>query len=120
MSEVVNPVEIEQAIREIVGIISEGVKVVSARLDAYKTAEREYDLAFAQAYMAYDGPAHAKKYAAEIRTTELRATMDAAEVAWRYAERRARASEDQLSAWQTIGRIVQGMYSAAGTQGYGG
>lgn len=118
--EVVNPVEVEAAIRDAVNTIAEAVQVVSARLAQWKDAEREYDLEYARAYLGAGGPAHAKKYEAEIATTELRHAKDVAEVAYKYADRRAKSSEEALSAWQSILRSVNGMYSAAGHSGYGG
>ena len=117
--EVVNPVQVEQAIREAVDTITEAVRVVSARLSAWKDAEREYDLDYARAYLAAPGPAHAKRYETEIATTEKRHALDVAEVAYKYADRRAKAAEESLSAWQSILRSVNGMYGAAGQQGYG-
>lgn len=113
-TEIVNPVQVEVAIREAVNTISEAVGVVSARLAAWKDAEREYDLAYAKAYLGAPGPAHAKRYEAEVATTDLRHAVDVAEVAYKYADRRAKAAEESLSAWQSILRSVNGMYGAAG------
>lgn len=110
----VNPVEVEENIRKQANLVAQGVRVVSERLGAFREAERVYDLAFAKAYAAYTGPAHMRKYAAEIETTELRQQRDLAEVAWRHAERTARAAETQLSAWQSIGKSVTQMFGAAG------
>lgn len=115
MSAPVNPVDVETAIRDIANEIALGVQTVSGALAAFRAAERAYDLAFAQSYMAFSGPAHMRKYAAEIETTELRETRDVAEAAWRLADRRARAQELELSAYQSINRSVSQMYGAAGT-----
>jgi hypothetical protein len=46
------------------------------------------------------------------------ANLDVAEVAYKYAERKARAAESALSAWQTLSRSVTAMYRAAGTGEY--
>jgi len=110
----VNPVEVEQAIRRIVNEIGASVRSVSDVLDAYRKAEREYDLAFARAYNRHAGAAHAKKYVAEELTQDERAARDQAEVVWRYASARARSLETELTAWQTIAKSVNGMYGAAG------
>lgn len=110
----VNPVEVEANIRKQANLVAEGVRIVSERLGIFREAERKYDLQFAIEYGAYEGPAHMRKYAAEIATTELRKDRDTAEVAWRHAERTARAAETQLSAWQSIGKSVTQMFGAAG------
>ena len=110
----VNPAEIESIVRSSVNEINKGVRVVSNALEAYRRAEAEYDRAFAGAYMAHKGAAHERKYAAELATTTQRNQRDAAEVAWRYADRRMRAFESQLSGWQTISKSVTQMFSAGG------
>lgn len=113
MSEVLNPVEVEVAIRTLSERITKGVRVVSQKHEEHLRAEREYDKAFAQAYMSHDGPAHEKRYAAELATDTERALKDAADVAFRYADRQSRALQDELRAWQSIGASVRAMY---GTQ----
>jgi len=110
----VNPAEVEQIVRSSVNEINRGVRVVSDALAAYRKAEADYDRAFAAAYMQHSGPAHEKKYAAEIATTAQRAARDTAEVAWRYADRRMRAFESTLSGWQTISKSVTQMFAAGG------
>lgn len=115
MSDPLNPVQVEQAIAQCANRIAKGVKVVSERYSAFLAADRDYDHAYAQAYMAHDGPAHEKKYAAELETTAQREARDVAEVAWRYADRTAKAIENELMAMQSISRSVSRMYSAAGT-----
>lgn len=113
--EPINPVDVENAIRDIANEIALGVRTVGDRLAAFRAAERVYDFAFAREYMAYSGPAHMRKYAAEIATTELREVRDDAEALWRLADRTARAQETELSAYQSINRSVSQMYGAAGT-----
>lgn len=113
--EVLNPVEVEKAIRHAVDEVAQGVEIVTVRLTTYREAQRLYDLAYAQAYMAHRGPQTEKRIAAEIETTHLRHDKDVAEVAWKYAERRCAAAESTLSAYQTISKSVRAMYGAAGT-----
>lgn len=115
-----NPVEVEAAIRRLANESARAVRIVTKALEAYRDAERLYDREFASAYLAYEGPAHERKYAAEVGTTDLRRDRDVAEVAWRYAERAAASLERQLSAYQSINRSVGQMYSAAGLMGEGG
>lgn len=112
MTNPINPADVETSIRDIVNEIALGVRTVSDALGAFRDAERAYDLAFARSYMRYDGPAHAKRYAAEIDTTAERAKRDAAEVAWKYAERISKSQETELSAWQTIAKSIVSMYGA--------
>jgi len=112
-----NPVSIERDIRDTVNEIVKGVDIAAEAYGSFKRLEREFDLAFAQAYMAYTGPAHAKKYAAEIATNELRVEVDAADVAHRYADRRNKALETQLDALRSIGVSVRQAYDVAGRGG---
>lgn len=112
MSDVLNPADVEQSIRELANRISNGVRTVSERYELYLAAEREYDQAFARAYMSHDGPAHEKKYAAELDTAAEREARDVADAAFRYADRTAKALENELRAYQSIGASVRAMYSA--------
>lgn len=114
MSEVLNPVDIERAIRGCSDRIADGVTVCSERYAAFLTADRVYDVAFARAYMVHEGPAHEKKYGAELATQDERETRDVADAAYRHADRLARALEAELRAWQSVGASVRAMYSVAG------
>lgn len=114
MTDVLNPVSIETAIREVADRIANGVRVVSDRYRDFLTADRAYDQAFARAYMRHDGPAHEKKYRAELDTTAEREARDTADVAYQYARSTARALEDQLRAYQSLGASVRSMYGVAG------
>lgn len=114
MTEVLNPVSIEQAIREVADRIAAGVRVVSDRYSAFLAADRNYDQAFARAYMVHEGPAHEKRYAAELATAGEREARDVADVAYQYARSTARALEDQLRAYQSLGAGIRAMYSVAG------
>ena len=112
MNEVLNPVEIEAAIRECARRIHNGVRVVTEAERAARERRRRYDHAFAVAYMQNAGPAHEKRYAAEVATTGQRAEAEDAEIAFRHAERQARAVEAELRAWQSVGASVRTMYGA--------
>lgn len=113
-SEVLNPVDIERAIRELANRISNGVRVVSDRYRDFLDADRAYEQAFARAYMAAEGPAHERKYAAELTTGREREVRDAADVMYRYADRQAKALENELRAYQSIGASVRAMYASGG------
>jgi hypothetical protein len=110
-----NPVDVEQLVRKLANDISRGVRVVSDAQAKWRTAARIYEHAFAVAYMAHQGPQAEKKYAAEKATQQERTEADAAEVAFRHAERQMKALETQLSAAQTVARSVLQMYGASGS-----
>jgi hypothetical protein len=117
VSGVLNPTDVEQAIRELSNRITNGVRVVSEKYGDFLAADREYDQAFARAYMAAEGAAHERKYVAELATMAERERRDAADVLFRYADRQARALENELRAMQSIGASVRAMY--ASPQGVG-
>lgn len=114
MADVLNPVDVEAAIRTVSERISNSVKVCSQRYTAWKQADQAYDKAYAIAYMAHQGPAHEKKYAAELATEDERTARDSADAAYRYADRQSKALQDELRAYQSIGASVRGMYQVAG------
>ena len=109
-----NPVSVEKAILDCVDGIVDGIRKATAAYEKFLTANHEYDYAFAKAYMAYDGPAHAKKYAAELKTDVERTNRDAADVAYRYVERTNKALEKKLDALRSIGVSVRQAYQEAG------
>lgn len=117
MSDVLNPVDVEAAIRDLANRISRGVGTVSQQYDAFLAAERAYDQAFARAYLTAEGAAHERKYRAELATTAEREARDVADAAFRYADRTAKALENELRAYQSIGASVRAMYGT--TQGVG-
>jgi len=112
MSDVLNPVDVEQTIRETANDIARGVRIVSEAETAARQARAAYDRAYAHAYLAAPGPAHEKKYHAELATTAERDAMDVAELAFRHAERTAKALDGKLRAFQSIGASVRQMYAA--------
>ncbi len=114
MTEVLSPVQIESSIRDIAERISRGVRVCSDRYADYLTADHAYDLAFAQAYMEAQGPQAEKRYAAELATAQERQDRDRADVAYRYADRTAKALELELRALQSVGASIRQTYSVAG------
>lgn len=115
MSQPINPVDIETAIRAVTERIAKGVTVCDTRYRAFLAADRAYDKALALAYLRYEGPAHEKKFGAELETQSEREARDDADAAYRYADRQARALQDELRAWQSVGASVRAMYAVAGT-----
>ena len=114
MADVLNPVEVEQGIRGVSNRIGNGVRVCDERYRAFLQADHALDLAYAAAYMSHEGPAHEKKYAAELATADERAARDVADAAYRYADRQAKALDLELRALQSVGASVRAMYSTAG------
>lgn len=115
MSAPLNPVDVETAIRTVTERIANGVRVCDERYKAWLDADRTYDAAFARAYLNHEGPAHEKRYGAELDTQVQRQGRDVADAAYRYADRQAKALEAELRAWQSVGASLRAMYSVAGT-----
>ncbi|WP_228002175.1 hypothetical protein [Nocardia australiensis] len=109
-----NPVSVENAIRECANRIAKGVTVCGNAYAAFLDADRSYDRVFASAYLDADGPAHERKYVAELATQEEREKRDVADAAYRYADRTARAVEAELRAWQSVGASIRQAYGVAG------
>ena len=112
--DVLNPVAIETRIRDISNRIAQSAGVCNERYSNFARTSHAYELAYAKAYMAYDGPAHAKKYQAEIDTEQERTARDVADAAYRYADRLAKALESELRAYQSIGASVRATFAVAG------
>lgn len=112
-SDVLNPVDVERTIRETATEIAQNVRVVSEAEREARRTRVVYDRAFAAAYLAAEGPAHEKKYRAELATTAERDAMEIADLAFRHAERQSRALDGKLRAFQSIGASVRQMYAAA-------
>lgn len=111
-----NPVEAERRIDETVNRIAKGVSVVTAAEREARATKRAFDLAYAHAYKRAEGPVHIRKYEADILTMAQREEADNAEIAFRHAERTAKALEKELFAWQSILNSVRAMYGAAGVR----
>ncbi|MBF6213721.1 hypothetical protein IU487_22145 [Nocardia puris] len=109
-----NPADVEAAIRQCANQIAEGVRVCGERYAAFLDADRLYDAAYARAYLDTTGPVHERKYGAELVTQDERAARDAADAAYKYADRRARALEAELRALQSVGASIRSMYGVAG------
>jgi hypothetical protein len=109
-----NPVEVETNIRTISDRIAKGVSVCDQRYRDFLAADHQYDLAYASAYLAADGPQHERKYRAELATAGLRQARDVADAAFRYADRQAKALEAELRAMQSVNASIRAMYQVAG------
>lgn len=113
-----NPAEVEASIRECANRIAKSVTICGERYDAWKTAERAYDTAFAKAYLDATGSIKDRTYKAELETAELREAMDVADAAYRFADRTAKAVESELRAWQSVGASIRAMFGVAGRGEY--
>lgn len=113
MSEL-TPVSVEDHIRNLSNRIAKSAAVCNERYGAFMDADREYDQAFARAYLAHDGPQAEKKYAAEVATEVEREARDVADAANRYADRLSRALQSELMAYQSINKSVLAQYQVAG------
>lgn len=109
-----NPVSVERAILDTVNELAKGVGAASEAYERFLTCSREYDIAFAKAYMSYEGAAHAKKYAAEIATEVERMSRDAADVVYRLVDRNNKTLEKKLDAMRSVGASVRQAYQDAG------
>lgn len=113
-SRVLNPADIEEEIEGVRRRIHNGIKVVSDARKAYNKARRAYRRALCTAYIRYEGPAHEKKYAAELATEDELEAMDHAEEAFKYALDLSEGLRDDLRALQSIGASIRSMYQTEG------
>ena len=115
MADVATPTYVENRIRELANGIANMVATCDRAYTTYLTADREYDRAHAMAILAADGRSEqVRKAQAEIATYDERKALDVADAAYRYADRRAKALESELRAWQSVGASVRQAYSVAG------
>lgn len=108
------PVSIEEHIRGLSNRIAKSAHVCNERYGAFMDADRDYDKAFAQAYLGHDGPQAEKRYAAEVATTAEREARDVADAAYRYADRLSRALQSELMAYQSLNKSILAQYQVAG------
>ncbi len=113
-TEAFSPVQIERAIHDVANRIAASVKVCADRYGEYLEADRVYEWAFHEASDNCDGPAHTKKSRAVLATKKERRARDIADVAYRYADRLAKALESELRAWQSVGASTREAYRVAG------
>jgi hypothetical protein len=111
-AEPLNPVWVENAIRECATRISKGVRVVTGAEREYLAADRVYDRAYAQAFLEYEGPQTEKRYAAEVATADEREARDIAYLAFKHAQRTADAIGDELRSLQSINKSMVSVYGA--------
>lgn len=113
-TEVLNPVDSERKIQELSDRIAKGVGVVTSAERESRAKKRAFDLAYAYAYKNAEGSIKEREYTADIQTMPHREEADNAEIAFRHAERTAKALEKELLAWQSINSNLRVMYGVAG------
>lgn len=112
--EPINPVQLETAVDRVRDHIARGVRHVSDAEARATTAAREFDRAYARAFLAHHGPQTEKRYAAELdpAVVAARDERDVADLAFRHARRQAEALRDELSAYQSITKSVLALYGS--------
>ena len=109
-----NPVQIEQHILELTNRISKGIRVYSERYADFLEKDREFDRAYAHAYLKAEGSIKDKEKKAALKTIEERETRDVADIAYKQSDKLLRALDSELRAWQSIGASVRQQYAVAG------
>jgi hypothetical protein len=107
-----NPAEVEAKIEETKNRIAAGVSIVTAREKEMKDKKRAFDLAYAHAFKRAEGSVKDREYTADIEAMPHREEADNAEIAYKHAERKAKALDRELFAWQSILNSVRAMYGA--------
>lgn len=109
-----NPVDVEWQIEDTKNHIARGVDIVTQAEERAKKARADFDLAYALAIGRATGPAVDHKYFATAETIDERREAEAAEIAFRHAERKMHALDKALFAWQAILKSATAMFNAAG------
>jgi hypothetical protein len=107
-----NPVDIERKIVEVKNRIAQGVSIVSSAEDEARRKRREYDVAYARAYLNAEGSIPDRKYKAVLATEAQREAAEVAETAFNHAKRTAEALEKEIFAWQSISKSVVAMFGS--------
>ena len=109
-----NPVQVEAGIHEVAGRIGNSVGICGALYGAFLEADRVFDFEFAKAYLAATGTVNDRKYRATVNTIRQREDRDVADAAFKLADRRSRAQQEELRALQSIGATIRSQYGVAG------
>lgn len=118
MSDVLNPVDLENQIQAVKNYIHRGVEVFTEKHAAFLAAETEYEHAESIGFLEYDGPQTEKRHAARVGAYEEKKAMDDARVQFKYTEKKLEALIAELSALQNLNKGVRAMYLAE--RGVGG
>lgn len=118
MSDVLNPVDLEQQILDIKNRCHNGVKIFSQKHGVMLEAETEWEHARSIAFLEHEGPQTEKRHAAEVEAYEKRQALDVARVEFEYTKRKLDVYIAELSALQNLNKGVRAMYLAE--RGFGG
>lgn len=114
VNELWNPAQIEQAIRVTSDRIAKGVAVCNKTYMEFLEADHAYDVAVARAFLNAEGSIDARKHQTTLTVIEGRQNRDTADAAYRYADRQAKALENELRAYQSINASIRSQYVVAG------
>lgn len=117
-SRVLNPVDIEAGILAASNEVAKGVDEWSKAHQAFLAAEEAFDLKWARCYMSSSGPVEERKQHCTIETAEEKHALNQATVLYKYVDRRLKAAESRLSAYQTLSKSVTAAYQSAGRGEY--
>lgn len=112
--EPLNPVSVEQMLRETIERISRGIGVVSKRHRERDAAKREFDRAYAVEFLDASGSVEERKQKALLATLGERESFELADEVHREADKLLRALDSELSALQTISAMIRDAYRSAG------
>lgn len=108
------PVAIEQHIRELSNRIAKSASVCNKRYGEFLEADREFDKAYAHAFLEYEGPQGEKRYYADLHSMGEREARDIADQAYKYADRLSKALQSELMAYQSLNKSVLAQFDVAG------
>ena len=109
-----NPIMVEKAIYRCSQRIAKGVLKADEAYRKFLDADRDYDVAFAKSYLGQTGPAHERKYLAQMATELERIQRDYADADYKLMVSNQRAIQGELEALRSIGTSVRQAYSTAG------
>jgi hypothetical protein len=118
--EPMTPVQVEEAIQWCQHHLARGVGIVRQFQKAWQKADREYDEAYAYAYMRHVGPQTEKRHAATIaqEVIDAREARDDAKLIYDHSQRTLRRLEKELSGFQSLNKAMGAAYGAS--NGFGG
>lgn len=109
-----SPVGVERELLTIANDLSKGVAIATDAYERFLKADREFDLAYAHAFMRAEGSVDKRKLQADIDSMSERAARDAADVAYKFADKTNKALYAKLDAMRSVGTSVRQAYAVAG------
>lgn len=112
MSDVLNPVEAEAAIKKLGNKLAESVPTVTEMERQMVVAKTALERAEARALLRAEGTVAERQAEVVLAVQAERDAYDVAYIAYRDAERKMRTVRENLSAAQSISASVRAMYGA--------